>query len=294
MERERLTELKNHSVLIGSNPDLVQASGGNTSWKIGSSIWVKGSGKRLKDAWVEDIFSNLNFKTLTEDKITTCQDFSELTANSISPSIEANFHILIKSEFVTHLHSLGAISVSVADEIVRSKILDSGISFVNYSRPGVDLAQAIKATSKFQENVLVLQNHGVIFSDSSCTRIEKKIEIFENRIRNLFENLNEEPQLPNWIEILVSGVLTPDEAVFLGKTPFIKSDVQVRDSISISNSGELIFPKNLSNDRIEMAHFYVRIAKMISKKTEVNYLPTIEVESLLGWDKEIKRIEMAR
>ena len=294
MERERLTELKNHSVLIGSNPDLVQASGGNTSWKIGSSIWVKGSGKRLKDAWVEDIFSNLNFKTLTEDEITTCQDFSELTANSISPSIEANFHILIKSEFVTHLHSLGAISVSVADEIVRSKILDSGISFVNYSRPGVDLAQAIKATSKFQENVLVLQNHGVIFSDSSCTRIEKKIEIFENRIRNLFENLNEEPQLPNWIEILVSGVLTPDEAVFLGKTPFIKSDVQVRDSISISNSGELIFPNNLSNDRIEMAHFYVRIAKMISKKTEVNYLSTIEVESLLGWDKEIKRIEMAR
>jgi rhamnose utilization protein RhaD (predicted bifunctional aldolase and dehydrogenase) len=294
MGRNQLKELKDHSVLVGSNPDLVQASGGNTSWKSGTSIRVKGSGKRLKDASIEDIFSVIKFDSLTEDEIATCQDFSTLTSNSMPPSIEANFHILIKNNFVTHLHSLGAISLSVSDESIRNQVLNSDLSFIPYCRPGVDLAQAIRQTINYQKNILVLQNHGIILSDSSCLQIEKRLEFFEKSIRSLFESLTEVPQFPDWIEILVSGVLTPDEAVFLGKTPFAKSDAPLIDSISINHSGELLFPQNLSDDRIEMALFYVRVAKMISKKTRVNYLPTSEVESLLGWDKEIKRIELAK
>jgi rhamnose utilization protein RhaD (predicted bifunctional aldolase and dehydrogenase) len=294
MEPNPLTELKEHSVLVGSNPDLVQASGGNTSWKSGTSIWVKGSGKRLKDAWVEDIFSNISFESLTEDQIISCQDFSTLASNSISPSIEANFHILIKNDFVTHLHSLGAISLSISSESIRSKILDLGISFVPYCRPGVDLAHSIRDTPNFQDNILILQNHGVIFSDSSCLQIEKKIEKFESSVKELFESISEFPQFPDWIEMLVSGILTPDEAVFLGKTPFIASEAIAGESIAINKSGDLLFPDGLSKDRIEMAHFYVRVAKLISKKTLVSYLPNTEVESLLGWDKEVKRIEMAK
>jgi len=294
MDPAKITKLRDHSVFVGSNPDLVQASGGNTSWKSTSTVWVKGSGKRLKDARSGDIFSVIKFDSLTEDEIATCHDFSTLASNSIPPSIEANFHILIKNEYVTHLHSLGAISLSVSDESIRAKALNSDISFVPYCRPGVDLAQAIRKTINYQKNILVLQNHGMILSDSSCLEIEKRLELFEKSIRNLFESLTEVPQFPDWIEILVSGVLTPDQAVFLGKTPFAKSDSPLIDSISINYSGELLFPQNLSSERIEMAHFYVRVAKMISKKTQVNYLPSSEVESLLGWDKEIKRIEMSK
>jgi rhamnose utilization protein RhaD (predicted bifunctional aldolase and dehydrogenase) len=294
MDPNPLTELKDHSVLVGSNPDLVQASGGNTSWKSGTSIWVKGSGKRLKDAWVEDVFSNFSFEGLSEDEIISSHDFSALASNSISPSIEANFHILINNEFVTHLHSLASISLSVASEAIRSKVQDLGISFVPYCRPGVDLAHSIRDTPYFQENILLLQNHGVIFSDSSCLQIEKKIENFESSIKVLFADMSESPQFPDWVEILVSGVLTPDEAVFLGKTPFIESEQIVGQSIAINKTGDLLFPEGLSKDRIELAQFYVRVAKLISKKTIVNYLPNGEVESLLGWDKEIKRIEMAK
>jgi rhamnose utilization protein RhaD (predicted bifunctional aldolase and dehydrogenase) len=294
MDEASLIQLRDHSVFVGSNPDLVQASGGNTSWKSGSTIFVKGSGKRLKDALSEDIFSIIKFDSLTEDEIATCQDFSSFASNSISPSIEANFHILIKNDFVTHLHSLGAVSLSVSDESVRSKVLDLDLSFIPYCRPGVDLAQVIRKTIKYQENILVLQNHGVIFSESSCLQIEKKLENFENSIRNLFEGLNECSQFPDWTKILVSGVLTPDEAVFLGKTPFVESEIKVSNSIAINKSGDLIFSENLTSDRIELAKFYVRVAKMISKKTPITYLPDSEVESLLGWDKEIKRIEMAK
>jgi rhamnose utilization protein RhaD (predicted bifunctional aldolase and dehydrogenase) len=294
MEQERVAELKDHSVFVGSNPDLVQASGGNTSWKNGSTVWVKGSGRRLKDARDEDIFSVIDFGALTEDVIASTQDFSALVSNSTSPSIEANFHILIKNDYVTHLHSLGAISISVSGENVRSRISDLGISFVPYARPGVDLAKAILKTNMFQVNTLLLQNHGVIFSDSSCSKIENKVKIFESMIQNLFEKLDQGLLFPNWVEILVSGVLTPDEAVFLGRKPFVESEISTTDSVSINSNGQLLFPEKFSQDRIEMASFYVRVAKLIEKKTHVTYLPIEEVDSLLGWDKEITRIAMAK
>ena len=246
MEPSLLKELKDHSVLVGSNPDLVQASGGNTSWKSGTSIWVKGSGKRLKDALNEDIFSNILFEGLSEVEIISRHDFSALTSNSISPSIEANFHIIINNEFVTHLHSLASISLSVSSEAIRSKVQDLGISFVPYCRPGVELAHSIRDTPYYQENILLLQNHGVIFSGASCLQIEEKLENFESFVKGIFENSEEFSQYPNWIEILVSGVLTPDEAVFLGKTPFIESEEVAGQSIAINKSGDLIFPEGLS------------------------------------------------
>ena len=71
-------------------------------------------------------------------------------------------------------------------------------------------------------------------AETNIAEIEKKLEEFEKSIRNLFESLNEVPYYPDWIKILVSGVLTPDEAVFLGKTPFAKSDAPLIDSISIN------------------------------------------------------------
>jgi rhamnose utilization protein RhaD (predicted bifunctional aldolase and dehydrogenase) len=294
MEQVRLAELQEHSVFVGSNPDLVQASGGNTSWKNGSTIWVKGSGKRLKDALAEDIFATINFEALTQNEIADSQDFSSQVLNSTSPSIESNFHILIKNNFVTHLHSLGSISISISSENVRSKISESGISFVPYRRPGVDLAKAILKTDRFQENILVLQNHGVIFSGSSCSQIEKKIKIFESTIKNLFETIAQEQVFPNWVEILVSGVLTPDQAVFLGRKPFVESEISTTESVSINSKGELLFPEKFSQDRIDMASFYVRLAKLIEKKTHVTYLPIEEVEAILGWDKEKNRIAMAK
>jgi rhamnose utilization protein RhaD (predicted bifunctional aldolase and dehydrogenase) len=294
VESDRIAELKAHSVRVGSNPDLVQASGGNTSWKLDKTIWVKGSGKRLKDAISEDIFSSINYAALTQDEVLACEDFSNLILNDISPSIEANFHILLGTNFVTHLHSLGSIAIGIATRSYEYKTLNHEVRFVPYARPGVELVNAIYTTEGFADNILILQNHGMIVSGQESFEIENKIKKLEKDIHEYFEKIPESDCFPSWIEILTSGVLTPDEAVFLGAKPFVKSEEPFPNSVGINSNGELLFPDGFSSDRTDLAKFYMRVAKLIEKKTQVNYLPEKEVHELLGWDKEQIRIAMAK
>lgn len=293
MESNRIAELKAHSVKIGSNFDLVQASGGNTSWKSDKTVWVKGSGKRLKDAVSKEIFSSINYSTLTQDEVLACEDFSNLILNDIPPSIEANFHILLKTNFVTHLHSLSSIAIGVSTRSYEYRNLNHEVRFVPYARPGVELVNVIYRTEGFADNILILQNHGVIVSGQETFEIENKIEKLERNIHEYFEKIPQNDSFPSWIEILTSGVLTPDEAVFLGAKPFVMSEEPSPSSVGINSKGELLFPDGFSSDRTELAKFYVRVAKLIERKTKVDYLPAKEVYELLSWDKEQIRIAMA-
>ena len=294
METDRIDELKAHSVWVGSNPNLVQASGGNTSWKSSKILWVKGSGKRLKDAASEDIFSVIDFAALRTEDVLVCEDFSNLTSNEISPSIEANFHIFLESNFVTHLHSLGSIAIGVAARSYEYKALNHDVRFVPYARPGIDLVNAINRTDGYADKILILQNHGVIVSDQESTEIENKIEKLERDIYDYFEKIPQSDSFPSWIEILTSGVLTPDEAVFLGAKPFVKSEEPLPNSVGLDSNGEIFFPDGFSSDRTDLAKFYIRVAKLLERRTQVDYLPDKEVHELLGWDKEQTRIAMAK
>jgi len=294
VDTDCLAELKAHSVKVGSNPDLVQGSGGNTSWKFDQTVWVKGSGRRLKDATSEDIFSLINFAALSTEDVLAIRDFSNLTLNAISPSIEANLHLFLRSNFVTHLHSLGSIAIGVSERNYEFKTLYENAIFVPYARPGVELVNSISRIEGHENKILILQNHGLIISGQESGEIESKIEIFENQVSEYFTKTLHDEELPNWIEILTSGVLTPDEAVFLGKTPFVKSEVVLSNSVGINSKGELLFPKSFSADRVELATFFMRVAKLIERKTPINYLSKSEVYDLLEWDKEKIRIAMAK
>jgi rhamnose utilization protein RhaD (predicted bifunctional aldolase and dehydrogenase) len=133
----------------------------------------------------------------------------------------------------------------------------------------------------------------VIFTSRTLEEIERKIVTFESTVQLIFGELEKSEEFPSWVEILVSGVLTPDQAVFLGPKPFIESNSPSEKSVSINSFGELLFPSNFSKDRTEMAYFYSRVAKLVEKKTHISYLSSQEVESLLNWEREKKRIQMA-
>ena len=49
---------------IGKNFIFTQGAGGNTSYKDGDSLFIKGSGLKLKDSIKEDIFVEVNYKKI--------------------------------------------------------------------------------------------------------------------------------------------------------------------------------------------------------------------------------------
>jgi rhamnose utilization protein RhaD (predicted bifunctional aldolase and dehydrogenase) len=247
----------------------------------------------LKDAYIKNIFAEVELGSLTAKQIADKHDFSDHLCNDILPSIETNFHLLLKDSFVTHLHSLGAISLGISSERTQSRLNNCEVRIVPYAQPGVNLANAICETEGFQEHTLLLRNHGVIFTSRTLEEIERKIVTFESTVQLIFGELEKSEEFPSWVEILVSGVLTPDQAVFLGPKPFIESNSPSEKSVSINSFGELLFPSNFSKDRTEMAYFYSRVAKLVEKKTHISYLSSQEVESLLNWEREKKRIQMA-
>ncbi len=290
-----LKELSDHAHRIGLDLDLVQASGGNVSWKDNGTMLIKASGKRLVDAKLENIFCTIDYKTLNNSEIVETEDFSKFAQGLLTPSIETNFHLLIPQSFVTHLHSLGAIAMGLLrNDKAKSFLERKEIVSILYERPGVALSREIESLVDFNFKIILLKNHGIIFSGEDINQIEALIQNFETESRAFLATLPRIESFPDWSQILTGGVLTPDEGVFLGKVPFVKSETPQGLSVSINSLGELVFPLNYSEERIQMAHFYVRLAKLIEKKTQVSYLERSEVNALLSWDKEIKRIEMAK
>lgn len=303
MSELNLESLRTHSESVGVNWDLVQAAGGNTSLKSETKIWIKGSGKRLRDSKSENIFVCLDVGRLSTSEIASIEDFSsyvvgnQSNGSGLSPSIETNFHILIRNPVITHLHSLGSLMIAVsncASEIVQKIGSRFEIALVPYARPGMALAKLIQKDAKDTCTVYILRNHGVIFSSDSFESMNILIHDFESFAKEWILGMPQKDENPTWIEILAGGVLTPDEAVFLGPTPFLLSNEELESNITISELGKLNIPISFSDDKVQLANFYVRLAKAIHKRTNVEYLPSLEVQTLLNWDKEISRIRMAR
>jgi rhamnose utilization protein RhaD (predicted bifunctional aldolase and dehydrogenase) len=292
MSDELISELIAHSVKIGTNLDFVQASGGNTSYKQDGRITVKASGKRLKDAASKNIFVTLDIANLTEDLILSTENFSYLSQGELAPSIETNFHILLQNKFVTHVHSIGAIAVGVSPDLARN-LTDMwqqlNLKIIPYVRPGIELAQQIVKVQDFQESQLLLQNHGIVVSGKSFQEIEDFLDAFEAEVLRIIENLPTSESNPSWVEILTSGVLTPDEAVFLGESPFVASEKVSERFITINSNHIISFPQNFRDDQTKLAEFYVKLAKILDRKVTISYLDPNEVIELLNWDKEILR-----
>jgi rhamnose utilization protein RhaD (predicted bifunctional aldolase and dehydrogenase) len=292
MSDELISELIAHSVKIGTNLDFVQASGGNTSYKQDGRITVKASGKRLKDAASKNIFVTLDIANLTEDLILSTENFSYLSQGELAPSIETNFHILLQNKFVTHVHSIGAIAVGVSPDLARN-LTDMwqqlNLKIIPYVRPGIELAQQIVKVQDFQKSQLLLQNHGIVVSGKSFQEIEDFLDAFEAEVLRIIENLPTSESNPTWVEILTSGVLTPDEAVFLGESPFVASEKVSERFITINSNHIISFPENFREDQTKLAEFYVKLAKILDRKVTISYLDPNEVIELLNWDKEILR-----
>ncbi len=296
--------LKLHSIKIGSDLSLVQGAGGNVSLKDKDTLIIKASGTRLKDALIKNIFIPIsNYKKLidlNEDLFTSSNIDSPLS--QLRPSIETSMHAVIPHKIVSHVHSLGAIYVSTKKnfQLYLAKIKNIlNVEFVPYARPGFPLTKQILKVLKENTEALLLQNHGLVVWGKDISEVEFKLYTLESHWRN--NNLSPVQNIKNgfiepipheWIQILVNGILTPDEVVFLGRKPFSSGSETDESAVIFDEDGLPYLKRQISNDAAEVASLFINMGWNMDNETNTNYLSENQVNELLDWDMEKMRQKM--
>jgi rhamnose utilization protein RhaD (predicted bifunctional aldolase and dehydrogenase)/NAD(P)-dependent dehydrogenase (short-subunit alcohol dehydrogenase family) len=194
---DKLVKLSRH---YGVNPEFVIAGGGNTSVKVGNSLFIKPSGIALADIALDD-FVEMNRSALSCILDKECpQDSDEREAmfktatlaarvhpeKGQRPSVECILHNLIPGKFVVHTHSIYAniITCSKNGEKVSKSLFDNKVLWVPYVDPGFMLALSLqKLLTDYQQrtrreipDAVLMQNHGLIVSGDTPEEIRKRTD----------------------------------------------------------------------------------------------------------------------
>ncbi len=276
-------EIQRFCTRIARDRLLVQAAGGNVSWKSDGSLWIKASGTWLADAGREDIFVPVDLQHIESGIESGDFTIKPRTLNGVSlrPSIETLLHALIPQKFVVHLHPVDVVAYLCrpnCEEEIRCLIDDTFTwDIVEYYKPGAELAQAVslKLNKKRGLQVLFLKQHGVIFGAETLFEIDFLLSnlcrLFELSPRSLdigslstnqldssqFKNSGFEISSDQLIQKFVtdsglykclsdSWAICPDHVVFLGAAPVCINDpADAHETInSIDKSTPFIFIKN--------------------------------------------------
>ncbi len=179
---------------------LVQGAGGNVSVKDGAGVWIKASGRRLRDlvdesgrAWVPlDLLLRANRGEAGAE--------AEIFAHRPRPSLEALFHAL-PFRVVAHTHPIGVCLHACARGPLPAGLIPDGVAFVDvpYARPGAALARAVAAGGD-SAGVLgagplcfILRNHGLLVAAHDVDDATGLTWEIERRAIGLAASLQAEP-----------------------------------------------------------------------------------------------------
>jgi len=168
-----LDALRALSARVGADPALTQGAGGNTSLKVGDTLWIKASGTWLAHAAARDIMVPVRFEPLL-DAVAAVDPAAEQAhrftipernVSGLRPSIETTVHALMPQRVVLHLHCVDTIAFAVRTDCIEQvspRLEGLNWAYVPYARPGLPLALAIAGYRAQRPDALVLGNHGLV------------------------------------------------------------------------------------------------------------------------------------
>lgn len=282
-DTEEFIKFLEFSKEIGLDSSMVQAAGGNTSIKLGDTMWVKASGKWLMNACSEEIMvpvktsevkSILKNEGPNDEEIIN-KKISDESNTNLRPSVETPLHAALDFKYVLHTHDVNIISFAILknsktklDELLR----EFKWKFIPYIKPGIELSKLLLKLKSKEDNVFILQNHGLIVCGDDLDEIKKlnlKIrdclqnELNKNIIIKSENNNNFEINLKNtqykilnedyafdlannksWLKKISLGAFLPDVLIFLGpKILQIKPD-EKKLSFKLNKLSKLSLPFN--------------------------------------------------
>jgi rhamnose utilization protein RhaD (predicted bifunctional aldolase and dehydrogenase)/NAD(P)-dependent dehydrogenase (short-subunit alcohol dehydrogenase family) len=205
-----MASLINLSRHYGSDVEFCLAGGGNTSVKIGPSLFVKASGFPLATA-TADSFVEMSRSALdaalgaptAPDPVEREERIKQATLKARvhpeknqRPSVECMLHNLLPRQFVVHSHSTVVNFVTCARDgrLLAQELFGDDVLWIPYVDPGLILAQTLrdairdyaKSTGRDCPPIIFMQNHGLIVIGDSEAEIHKQtrhvIDIIRSRL----------------------------------------------------------------------------------------------------------------
>jgi len=317
-QQRELHALRELSARLGTNPLLVQASTGNTSIKIGNSLWIKRSGKWLLDAEAEDSFLAVDLpNALHCFRKNVPIPETQAPASGRRASIETALHAVLPHKVVIHVHSINTIAWAVRKDgpkQLSSRLSGVAWEWIPYTSSGFSLAREIHRAvlSSPQTNVFVLANHGLVVCGESCGFVEQLLANVEARLAieprrapapqsGVLNRTvaNSDWYLPPCAEvhalatdelsrsILFGGVLYPCQAMFFPETLVISGsnkDSPGRDtppSFLLVHSAGVLYSKRFTPAKEQMLRGLANVVQRIESSAPLRYLTTLEVLEVL-------------
>ncbi|MGF7008803.1 class II aldolase/adducin family protein [Aminobacter sp. BE322] len=189
-----LQQLKAVSARIGSDPLLTQGAGGNTSLKVGDTLWIKASGTWLAHAAERDIMVPVGMAPLIaaveaiDPAAEQAHQFTvaALNGSGLRPSIETTVHALMPQRVVLHVHCIDTIAYAVRGDCIEQvgpRLAGLNWAYVPYARPGLPLALAIAEHRDKRPDVLILANHGLVVAAETAGKAEALLDEVKARLR---------------------------------------------------------------------------------------------------------------
>lgn len=272
---------------FGQLEDLVQAGGGNISVKVSDTLSIiKSSGIALSD-----VTRDKGYTVYDHAKLSTCLNapLDTVVVVGPAPSLETYFHCFL-AKYVVHLHPTTMLPM------LCSSVVPAGT--IPYHKPGLDLAVAIRAAYTPGQQVVFLQNHGVIFTADTIEDLMRVADETYEQLRmprfvplKLFWSLQDEfrdeyvyrvppADTQIYLPILFANNvrnLTPDIALFL------YGRIHIEDGFLFLHAPT----KSACLATLEVLRSYCEVGSQCQK-----HLTEMQVADILHWPAEIKRKSM--
>lgn len=205
-----VTEMAN---FWGRRPNFAIAGGGNISVKDNGVLWVKGSGKSMKDMGPND-FVKMDRAKLAEVVPTslqkrtgrkrTAKDRERVFLKKVSearlepereqrPSVEVVLHNLLQGTFVVHTHPtvVNQLTCTTQGEGICQELFGKDVLWIPYVDPGCVLADEVeKRLIEYRQTygreplAILLKNHGLFVDGESAADVYDKTEYVLRKIES--------------------------------------------------------------------------------------------------------------
>ncbi len=320
---DELEALAEFSARIGSDPEQVQAAGGNTSLKADGTLWVKASGFWLADAQKRDLFVPVDVAKVLDaidggsEADVRAAVFEERNPKGLRPSIETSLHALLPHRFVLHTHSVRAIALAIqkdARELLEKRLNGLGWAFVPYVFPGLPLTRAIReAIDSRAIDVVVMGNHGLVVAADELEAAAGLLAEVERRL--------DAPALPLEVTSVAArpgfrpvrhgaahrlarhdtmrkraeaGSYYPDHVIFLGPAAATPESRRPGQHLLLVPGEGAYLPENAQLAADELALCLALVLSRVPEHAGLVALEPRDEAALLGWDAEKYRQSLGR